>query len=218
VITEATVYKGVAFSPWRAEQAAIETDLETLAKENASVLIGHWTVKGAATNSFLSEGIDPGFRSQKFKLKLNKDIHKSQRLGKNILYLGSPMQQNFGEEGDPKSVWLLDTVTATVEAVPTSFPEYKTCDSVAEAERFRKQGYYVRLKAKTREDLANGNAAGLRVEQDFIESVAAADSLRALITTLEEAVKAYAVANNREDVWNRALPFLGGPPGAPSPG
>jgi DNA repair exonuclease SbcCD ATPase subunit/DNA repair exonuclease SbcCD nuclease subunit len=212
VITEAAIYKGIAFSPWRAEQAAIEADLEALSKEHASVLIGHWTVKGAATNSFLSEGgIDPYLPAlQGFKHVLLGDVHKSQRLGSNILYLGSPMQQNFGEEGDPKSVWMLDTVTAEVEAVPTYFPEYKTCDSIADAERFRKQGYYVRLKAKTREDLAEGNAAGLRVEQDFIESVAAADSLRALITTLEEAVKAYAIANNREDLLEKGLQFLKG--------
>jgi hypothetical protein len=122
------------------------------------------------------------------------------------------MQQNFGEEGDPKFVWMLnmDREEASIEAVPTYFPEFKTVDFLAEAERLRKQGYYVRLKAKTREDLAEGNAAGLRVEQDFIESVAAADSLRALITTLEEAVKAYAVANNREDLLERGLQFLQG--------
>jgi DNA repair exonuclease SbcCD ATPase subunit len=40
--------------------------------------------------------------------------------------------------------------------------------------------------------------------------VAAADSLRALITTLEEAVKAYALANNREDLLERGLTFLKG--------
>ena len=212
VITEATVYKGVAFSPWRAEQAAIEADLAALAKEHASVLIGHWTVKGAATSSFLAEGgIDPYLPAlQTFKLVLLGDVHKSQRLGTNILYLGSPMQQNFGEEGETKSVWMLDTVTAEVEAIPTYFPEFKTVDLIAEAESLRKKGYYVRLKAKSREDLAEGNAAGLRVEQDFIESVAAADSLRALITTLEEAVKAYAIANNREDLLERGLTFLKG--------
>jgi DNA repair exonuclease SbcCD ATPase subunit len=212
VITEAVVYKGIAFSPWRAEQLNIEDDLASLAKEHASVLIGHWTVKGAATNSFLSEGgIDPYLPAlQAFKLVLLGDVHKSQRLGSNILYLGSPMQQNFGEEGETKAVYLLDTVTAEVEAVPTSFPKYKTIDSLAEAEDFRRKGYYVRLKAKSREDLAEGNAAGLRVEQDFIESVAAADSLRALITTLEEAVKAYAIANNREDLLERGLTFLKG--------
>jgi DNA repair exonuclease SbcCD ATPase subunit/DNA repair exonuclease SbcCD nuclease subunit len=212
VLTEAVTYREVAFSPWRAQQLTIEDDITALAKEHASVLIGHWTVKGAATNSFLAEGgIDPYFPPlQAFKHVLLGDVHKSQTLGSNILYLGSPMQQNFGEEGESKSVYLLDTVTAEVEAVPTSFPKYKTVDSLAEAEDFRRKGYYVRLKAKSREDLAEGNAAGLRVEQDFIESVAAADSLRALITTLEEAVKAYAIANNREDLLERGLTFLKG--------
>ena len=59
VVTTAEVYRGIAFSPWRAEQLAIEADLDALAGK-APFLIGHWTVKGAATNSYLSEGgIDP---------------------------------------------------------------------------------------------------------------------------------------------------------------
>lgn len=211
VITAAEVYRGVAFSPWRAEQLAIEADLDALAGK-APLLIGHWTVRGAATNSYLSEGgIDPGLPALAgFKLVLLGDIHKSQRLGTNILYLGSPMQQNFGEEGDPKAVWLLDPEKAEVTPLPTHLPEYKTVDSIPEAESLRRKGYYVRLKAKSREDLASGNAAGFRVEQDFTESVAAADSLRALITTLEDAVKAYALANNREDLLERGLAFLKG--------
>jgi DNA repair exonuclease SbcCD ATPase subunit/DNA repair exonuclease SbcCD nuclease subunit len=210
VITEARVYRDLAFSPWRPTLPEIEADLISLSGSGAETLIGHWTVKGAASGSVLMPtGVDPEFPAlRKFKRVLLGDIHLSQKLGKNILYLGSPSQINFGEENNVNFVWLLDTKKDFLRAIPTSFPRFKTVSTIEEAERYRGEGYFVRIKAGSREEMAKGNAEGFRVEQDFTESVAS--EARGIVNNVTEAVVAYAVTNNREDLAEPGLKFLEG--------
>jgi DNA repair exonuclease SbcCD ATPase subunit/DNA repair exonuclease SbcCD nuclease subunit len=209
VIEEPTVHKELAFAPWRPTVAAIEEDIASLVGKSKT-LVGHWTVAGASTGSMtLENGVAPDFKPLlSFDKIILGDIHRPQTLGKNITYLGSPAQNNFGEEGNENYVWILDTTAETLERLPTAFPQFKTCETFTDAEVARKEGYYVRLRAKSREELSKANDAGLRAEQDFQESVAEADSVRALVSTLEESVQAYAIANNREDVMELGLEFL----------
>lgn len=209
VITEAMVYRGIAWSPWRPTLAEIEEDLNRLAEsEEADILIGHWTVRGASAGSATMEtGVDPAMPALgRFRQVLLGDIHQSQRIDPNILYLGSPAQQNFGEEFNTNAVWLLDIERDTLDEIPTSFPKFKTVSSVAEAEAKRAAGYFVRIRAQSREEMALGNAEGFRVEQDFTESVAS--EARGIVNNVTEAVVAYAMTNGREDRVEAGLGFL----------
>ncbi len=54
------------------------------------------------------------------------DIHKRQWLANGqFLYVGSPMQHNFGERDDAKSFTLFDTDTWAFEEVPTDAPRFR---------------------------------------------------------------------------------------------
>ncbi len=94
--------------------------------------IGHFTVKGAKLNSGTAEDGIPLELLRNFELALLGDIHKPQTLvskpGHQVHYIGSPFQQDFGEEGEAKRVALIDTEACTVEWIEVpGFPIYRTC-------------------------------------------------------------------------------------------
>lgn len=212
VISEPQVYDGVAYSPWRPSLAQVEADITKLSESGAKYLVGHWAVLGASTsNTVFETGIDPFFEPlKKFSRVLLGDVHRSQELGANIRYLGSAQQNDFSEEGEQKLVWILDDEAETLTPVETYYPEFRTVGTIEQAEEYRKKGYFVRLRATNREDVLAGTRLGVRVEADFNESVAAADSVRGLVSSLEEAVEVYAIANEREDLLEPGLEYLRG--------
>jgi DNA repair exonuclease SbcCD nuclease subunit len=149
IIVEPQIYRGIAFSPWRPTVEQIEQDIKDLAGKASTLsdlklgdrcLIGHWTVRGAATgNTLLTHGIDPWMPElKKFKQLILGDIHRSQRLGENILYLGSPAQNDFGEEGNFCQVWTLNTSTNELKSIPTNFPQLKMFSMTVYPERTRR--------------------------------------------------------------------------------
>jgi DNA repair exonuclease SbcCD nuclease subunit len=59
------------------------------------------------------------------KLVVSGHIHKRQWLaGGKFHYLGSPLQLNFGEEGEEKCFSIIDTETLEIESVPTNAPTF----------------------------------------------------------------------------------------------
>jgi hypothetical protein len=90
-------------------------------------LIAHFQALGCQMSS--GEAIE-GIPVNKFdwvKLGLLGHVHKPQSVCRNVHYIGSPFQQNFGEAGDDKRVAVVDMDTLAVEWVPLSgYPVYET--------------------------------------------------------------------------------------------
>jgi len=79
-------------------------DLHELVQETkAKIAIGHLQFANCKWNSnspVLTEGL-PVSEAKKFKLLISGHFHVHQQVG-NVLYVGSPLQMNFGDAGDPR--------------------------------------------------------------------------------------------------------------------
>jgi DNA repair exonuclease SbcCD ATPase subunit/DNA repair exonuclease SbcCD nuclease subunit len=211
VVEQATVLDisgvPIAFSPFRETEQLIEQDLSKL-QGKSKILVGHWTVKGASTGCIsIDTGIDPlSPLLTSFKHVLLGDIHMSQKLGRNITYFGSPCQHDFGERNDDKFVWLLDGEELTSQ--PTSFPKFVNVDTLEAAEEFKRNGYYVNFKAKTREQSNQAAAKGLRITNEWVQTVSGED--RPLIKTVDEALEQYCKNGARPDLLELGRSYMRG--------
>jgi DNA repair exonuclease SbcCD nuclease subunit len=103
--------KTISLIPWG-------TELNDIPKSD--ICFGHFEIQSFYMNSF--KVCDHGFESQtlldKSPLVLSGHFHKRELRkydkGK-ILYIGSPYQQNFGDTGDDRGVYILNTETEKIE-------------------------------------------------------------------------------------------------------
>ena len=104
------------------------------------IVLGHVDLVGCkTTGGTLLHGLSPSlFKAAKFGLFGH--IHKPQVLGKNLHYVGSPFQQNFGEAGEDKRLGLvtIDGTEATLEWLPTDglFPKYLSVPAAEFQDKF----------------------------------------------------------------------------------
>ena len=90
------------------------------------VLFGHFQVSGCSMAAGISlNGISKSV-FQGVDLALLGHVHKPQEIIRNVFYVGSPFQQNYGESNENKRIAVVDTDTAKVEWIPLQeFPAYK---------------------------------------------------------------------------------------------
>jgi DNA repair exonuclease SbcCD nuclease subunit len=91
------------------------------------ILIGHWSIAGAATSAGLSaevfrEPLIPleSLVNAGFDMVAFGHIHAIQVLNETppVMYLGSPWANTFGEAGHPHGVWIYDTEKPEMRFVP----------------------------------------------------------------------------------------------------
>lgn len=89
------------------------------------ILLGHFQVMGSMTGmGQLLAGI-PKDQITWVDLGLLGHVHKPQSIHKNVHYVGSPFQQDWGETGESKRVGIVDVLSGTVEWIPIEgFPQY----------------------------------------------------------------------------------------------
>jgi DNA repair exonuclease SbcCD nuclease subunit len=96
-----------------------EADLLLLHQPIAEALPSPTNSQGKVTISLSDIPFD------RVRYAISGDIHKRQWLANGrFLYVGSPMQHNFGERYDTKSFTLLDTETWTFEEIATDAPRF----------------------------------------------------------------------------------------------
>lgn len=94
----------------------------------SAIILGHFEVFGSQLPGGASAGGIPRKELEFVNFSLLGHIHKPQRLGENVYYVGSPFQQNWGESGEEKRVAIVDIEgnKASVFFVPlTGFPAYR---------------------------------------------------------------------------------------------
>jgi hypothetical protein len=109
-----------------AEQLA---GLPRIARGRKMVLFAHCQVIGSRLNSGVALDGLPKECLLPFTAGFLGHVHKPQEIVKNVHYVGSPFQQNFGESGEAKRVAIFDTVSLHTEWVSLEghgFPIYHT--------------------------------------------------------------------------------------------
>ncbi len=154
---------GVGAIPYMKDHEKIRQHIKDLLKQleryDHKVLISHLGVAGGA--------MDGGYRSRnelplenlcpdKWDLVLLGHYHRRQQLADNVWYVGAPIQQDFGDEGNPDGFMVLDTETMKLEEVPIISERFVTVKSMDELGD-HPGGYFVRLegqeKAESRKDV-----------------------------------------------------------------
>jgi len=114
------------------------------------ILFIHETVAGltlGACDYVAGSEIKPYMLSD-WDIVFNGHIHKPQ-VYKNIVCIGSPMQQDFGESGEQKGFIVFDSEKMDWERIPTEYPRFFVIDKLDDEtrERISKDRYnYYRIK------------------------------------------------------------------------
>jgi len=92
------------FVPWIVN----EIELEMIKDSDADICCGHFEISGVKIGEkvYLTQGLNQSV-FKNFKLTLSGHIHTIQKLGKNILYVGTPYQLMWADYNQEKGVWLL---------------------------------------------------------------------------------------------------------------
>lgn len=205
----------IHFSPFHAGSRIIEYGIQDMqiqcdkAGLTYPYLIGHWTAKGAMVGNLIMDGVDTNLDTfQPYTQILLGDIHKSQTIGKNVLYVGSPCQHDFGECNDDKFIWRLDDSSGTpkLSTIDLKLPRFVRVKTLDEAKKYKKKGWFVELQSKSRENSKEAVEQGFRVSNHWSESVVSSN--RPTVISLNEAVSQYAKSQNREDLKSVGLQFI----------
>ena len=113
--------RSIGFIPYTEEREFIE---DAMNMEGTDILFIHQGISGfnPGTGISLKTNIPINvFRGN--KLVVSGHYHKYQKLG-DFMYLGSPIQHNFGEEGNESHIMLLRTKSLTYDLLPIRSPRF----------------------------------------------------------------------------------------------
>ena len=80
-------------------------------------------------------------------LYISGHIHKSQKVNQ-ILFVGSPYQTKFSDEGQTRSIWILNSKTKEYAPIKLRYPEFRTIDIQTYKEQASSEnvsGNYIRV-------------------------------------------------------------------------
>ena len=136
--------------PWNPENMI--DDIKKGPKD--SYLVSHLGVTEAKLNSGISIVSDIGLKDfKKYKHALLGHYHKPQNI-KNVTYIGSPIQMDWGEKNDEKRFIVLDTETGEMESILTEgykkyieieLTEANKDEIIEQSREFIKEGHFIKL-------------------------------------------------------------------------
>ena len=185
---------GISILPYRTSTEQIRTRIEGFLNVYPvgmkKILLAHLPIFGAKVGSDFhprEEATLEDIQADKWDLILLGHYHKRQQLADNVWYVGAPIQQNFGDEGNEDGFMVLDTETLELEAVPIvseRFVTVKSMDKVGD----HPGGYFVRLEGKEKAELGE-NVHGLVCTSPEVPSFAPRIKLSGKMTMEEMMVK-----------------------------
>lgn len=185
---------------------------------SADIFMGHQMIE----NGVIKDGmpLQPGFL-KKYKLAIFGDIHVPMFMKKpecNVLVPGAPLQHNFGDEGQTRGFWVVDTDSWEAVMVPiTSLPQFYTVDSVDSISKdfSKEQVAHNFFRVRSPSALSAANATGnisvqKQVKQSYRESgicmgMSDADMLRTYV-----GLKAYEGGGSIDDLLAAGADYIKG--------
>jgi len=149
---------GTALLPYTMDPERIRREINALSSQfhplQRKILLAHLPISGAAVGSGFhprEEATLEDIQAEEWDLVLLGHYHRRQRLADNVWYVGAPIQQDFGDEGNEDGFMVLDTDTLELEAVPIVSERFITVKSMEEVGD-HPGGYFVRLEGKEKEE------------------------------------------------------------------
>jgi len=130
-----------------------EQDFRFIETHEGDYLFAHLGLNGAKvgpTEYKMKTALNPeDLKPDRFKWIVLGHYHKFQRLGDNIVYVGSMLQHSFGERGEEKFALVLDTETEKLQRIKLDGPQFLqiTLDELDE----RVNGNYIKVLCKQKE-------------------------------------------------------------------
>lgn len=175
-----------------------------------TILVSHIGISGASLGKQVYVSADDfsikDINSKKYKFVALGHFHKPQNLAPNTFYCGSPVQMNFGEEGEPHGFYIGDTDAPSLEFYELPAPKFVTVTNPEDAEEEISKGNYVRLKciASSVHDVEKSENLRVEVEKEF-ENKPVRLSLQMSYT---EMLEEYSKVKEKPEFLNTGLDIL----------
>lgn len=155
VIHKSVQIENILFVPWNSDM------IDNIKNGKSEYLIAHLGLNEAQLSSGISIVSEIGLSSLKqYKTCILGHYHKPQEVG-NCIYVGSPIQLDWGEKNEEKRFLVVDTDKHTIESIPTiGYKKHYELeitkdnkDSIIEsAKKLKNEGHFVNIKKKTNVD------------------------------------------------------------------
>lgn len=143
-------------------------EIRQLPKSKNDILYFHNNVVGAKVGSWMCEvGLGTEELSG-FGKVFAGHFHKSQPIGDNGMYVGSPMQLHYGEEGNECGCWLVefdDGCVKSVKKLAIDSPTFHTC--VFSFDEFKNESFKISIGDKIKQEVDAENYYHVIVEATY---------------------------------------------------
>lgn len=141
----------VAFLPYTGDKAQEKKWAKELAATEAEVLFFHTEIRGGTLNSAgqVTIGYDPNeLEMGRYAACFGGHIHRHQRIGSNVWYVGSPFCQDWSEANDPKGHLIVnyDSGLGDIEQIETSIPGWFDAEYLESHNIKPQDGAYIRSR------------------------------------------------------------------------
>jgi DNA repair exonuclease SbcCD nuclease subunit len=118
----------LGFIPFKRNLEDFIIDLKKVNDQNPDIVFFHQELPGVSYETGKKiGGIFPQTLFNSNSLYISGHIHKHQTVGK-ALYVGSPYQTKFSDEGQTRFIWLLNGKTKKYAPIKLHYPEFKSLD------------------------------------------------------------------------------------------
>jgi len=137
-------WKELAFVPWQDDPKVMEQEfIRAEAHGETPYLFTHVLLAGASPSESPKLLKPSALKASQYKKVFVGDVHTPLKIGKNIQYIGAPMQHSYSDAGSKRGFWILDTwkdkSTYVENTVSPRFTIVKKVDEGASAARLRKK-------------------------------------------------------------------------------
>lgn len=121
------VFWSIGFCPLEETRATLARFKTTMDSNEFNVLLLHNSILGAEHLGWVcDDGLDPEEICSDFDQVISGHFHRHQTFGDNGIYLGAPMQFNFGDAGNSAGFWIVEFTGKDVnfEFIPSKAPKF----------------------------------------------------------------------------------------------
>lgn len=197
--------------PWMKNKASsLEFIDECLTHKHCdNILLAHLGLSGASLGSGYVMSDDYSLselKPNKWKYILLGHYHKPQILHENTIYGGSPLQNDFGDEGDHHGFWVIDTSKRwDMELIHLPYPEFLTLtsDNIKDYSSEELGFHYVRVQTtakdvdKVQKELEEVGEVRIEIEKDYVKNTRSDISVT---MTHEDIIKTYVEESDSDSI------------------